>query len=202
MARNKWQQFSVFNLLTTWPCAPGTADELFPSEQTCTCSPMLMRMPRSSARPSLCTPHTRRIHTLSRGFKIKERIWSCKWKTVTNTGWNNNAFIQDSVGLFLLQYLVYVCVCVCVLPLHECYCIAAAAARGNCSTPWFYIIVLILPFSPPLSVSATWLRFLDHSSFLFVFLSYFPPIHPAFPPLHCHNKAGLPGAFHRALSSR
>ncbi len=30
----------------------------------------------------------------------------------------------------------------------------------------------------------------------------FSPIHPAFPPLHCHNKASLPGAFHRALSSR
>lgn len=30
----------------------------------------------------------------------------------------------------------------------------------------------------------------------------FSPIHPAFPPLHCHNKTSLPRAFHGALSSR
>lgn len=75
-----------------------------------------------------------------------------------------------------LNMCVYVSVCV---PLHTSvtalHAIAAVVvdARGSCSTLWFYIIVLILLFSPSLSVSATWLSFLDHSSSLFV--SYFLP---------------------------
>ncbi len=67
---------------------------------------------------------------------------------------------------------VFVCVC----------CLSTSVTASQPPLPEaavphhaFTSVVLVLPFSPPLSVSATWLRFLDHSSFLFVFLSYFPP---------------------------
>lgn len=134
-----------------------------------------MRKPHSTARPSPCT-HLARSSFMHRAVCLKLRD---EFEAVSESRLHTQGeIIMHSSRTTRPRHNEHVRMCWCA-PLHTSvtalHAIAAVVvdARGSCSTPWFYIIVLILLFSPSLSVSATWLWFLDHLSSLFV--SYFLP---------------------------
>lgn len=95
-----------------------------------------------------------------------------------------------------------VCVFVCVLPLHMSVTasqppLPEAAVPHHSFTSLFSSSHSLLHFLFQRLGCGFWTT---HPFLCLPLL--FPPIHPTFPPLHCHNKASLPRAFHRALSSR